>query len=84
MFHRKLENRIEQLEADMKWWRERYCALEGAYNELFDFLAPELGFAAEEGIVYPTNYYYGNVKLAPRRLKKTTPVPEIERTKKGK
>ena len=82
MLNRQLTNRVDKLEADLKWWRDRYMTLEAAYNELFDFLADELGFMGETGY---SAYYYGPVKLDPRRLKKTIPpMAQVERVKKGK
>lgn len=66
--------RLDEMEAKLK-------ALTEAHDELFDFLAPELGFAAQR--VYLLSPYYcsmakdGMVNSSPRRLAKTV-TPETQ------
>ena len=57
---------------------QRFAVLKAAHDELFDFLAGELGFQAQSGYSYPD---WKIVKFSPRRLATLQAPPRVLRTK---
>lgn len=75
---RRMEQRITDLATTLEQERTFRAALEAAFNQWFDLVAPELGFKAQTKRNFGggTTYEY---MVAPRQAAKTTPKEEIVR-----
>jgi len=66
----------QEAQRDIDLLAKRLNALTHAYDELFDFLAAEVGFCPKQVEDFPTFIPYPG---SPRRLARTTPVSEVLR-----